>query len=692
MALSIVQLESGYYPFTDKGQPIADGSLYVGVVGKDPEVAGNQIAVKALQQDGTTVSIAQPISLSPGGVPSLNGSNVVLMADGDYAIKVLDKGDSQVYYHPRRALGAPIDITDSVRVFATVAIAQAQTYTLGQVVYTIENTAGNGGGAVYVVESLDSPDGFGDHATDDGNFQLSINFSGPANVKQFGAAGNGFTDDQPACQGTISYVTSNEAGGAVYFPAGNFVFKRPLGYDAGFNDTSLNLEIYGSGPGTVITQDYESATDESGLMEFKADEITGINLRRIHVHHIRFNANNHRGSAIFGRVLTACQFDHLWTGGNANDILATQASVYLKNCAQVLVDCCVLNHNPNAGGVNGGPAIRLHSTNYGVGLDSFRSKNTITDNIIGEQVRVGIEIESEVGAADGGNVVTDNTIFSTFSNGVNLINTDNNIVSDNLIDTISRAAGAVGVFLDSSSFNKIDNNIFVNAGVNFVKLEGQSAAPEDCVANKITNNIMKTTESALSSAVNLSNASCVANEIEDNVFTGDFAGGTISNLGTSTKINNQFGYAVASSLDGSGVAGALDTTPSVNGISRIDLLASTEYTTFDDGIEQQILFVRGAMGATLVNGASLRLSGSSDFALVDSNSTMLFLFFDSAWWEVSRNFGTSQNRATAIPVSGQYNLGAVLWNSSPIAGGQTGWICTVAGSPGTWKTFGEIQA
>ena len=176
MALSLVQLESGYYPFTDKGQPIADGSLYVGVEGSDPEVAGNQIAVQAVQQDGTTVDIAQPIALSPGGVPSLNGSNVVLVADGDYAIKVLSKCGGQVYYHPRRALGAPLGVTDTELVFDTVSIAKAQTYTLGQLVQTKGfNSSGDGGGASYRVDVLNSPDGLRDHATTSGNFQLTLN-------------------------------------------------------------------------------------------------------------------------------------------------------------------------------------------------------------------------------------------------------------------------------------------------------------------------------------------------------------------------------------------------------------------------------------------------------------------------------------------------------------------------------------
>lgn len=44
----------------------------------------------------------------------------------------------------------------------------------------------------------------------------------------------------------------------------------------------------------------------------------------------------------------------------------------------------------------------------------------------------------------------------------------------------------------------------------------------------------------------------------------------------------------------------------------------------------------------------------------------------------------------AAPVAGAYVMGDKVWNVSPVAGGVVGWVCTVAGSPGTWKEFGPI--
>lgn len=48
--------------------------------------------------------------------------------------------------------------------------------------------------------------------------------------------------------------------------------------------------------------------------------------------------------------------------------------------------------------------------------------------------------------------------------------------------------------------------------------------------------------------------------------------------------------------------------------------------------------------------------------------------------------------AAAAPTGGTYAVGDVVFNTAPSAGGTMGWVCTAAGSPGTWKTFGAIAA
>ena len=45
----------------------------------------------------------------------------------------------------------------------------------------------------------------------------------------------------------------------------------------------------------------------------------------------------------------------------------------------------------------------------------------------------------------------------------------------------------------------------------------------------------------------------------------------------------------------------------------------------------------------------------------------------------------------AAPVDGNYAQGDIVWNKNPQSTGYVGWICIRSGSPGEWKTFGQIS-
>lgn len=46
--------------------------------------------------------------------------------------------------------------------------------------------------------------------------------------------------------------------------------------------------------------------------------------------------------------------------------------------------------------------------------------------------------------------------------------------------------------------------------------------------------------------------------------------------------------------------------------------------------------------------------------------------------------------SNAIPIAGTYEVGDIIWNTSPVLGGALGWICIASGAVGTWVQFGEI--
>lgn len=50
------------------------------------------------------------------------------------------------------------------------------------------------------------------------------------------------------------------------------------------------------------------------------------------------------------------------------------------------------------------------------------------------------------------------------------------------------------------------------------------------------------------------------------------------------------------------------------------------------------------------------------------------------------NSGTSN----VVPVGGTWRVGEILYDSTPATGGNVGWICTAAGTPGTWVMVGNV--
>ena len=47
-------------------------------------------------------------------------------------------------------------------------------------------------------------------------------------------------------------------------------------------------------------------------------------------------------------------------------------------------------------------------------------------------------------------------------------------------------------------------------------------------------------------------------------------------------------------------------------------------------------------------------------------------------------------RQAAAPASGAWSVGDLVYNSAPALGSPVGWVCTTAGSPGTWRGFGVV--
>lgn len=157
MTDQIVRLGPEYFPRPTSGIPVAGGSIYIGDPDTDPEIVGNQITVNALQENGSTVPIPQPILTGGGGVPLYNGAPVTLLVAESYSLKVLDSFDVQIYYVP--STDVPVVTTDptvkSVEDILALINISSPTDDQTHIVLSFYDGLNQGGGEFYWDSSVD---------------------------------------------------------------------------------------------------------------------------------------------------------------------------------------------------------------------------------------------------------------------------------------------------------------------------------------------------------------------------------------------------------------------------------------------------------------------------------------------------------------------------------------------------------
>ena len=87
----------------------------------------------------------------------------------------------------------------------------------------------------------------------------------------------------------------------------------------------------------------------------------------------------------------------------------------------------------------------------------------------------------------------------------------------------------------------------------------------------------------------------------------------------------------------------------------------------------------------------------SKLALVIPQKYDVAMFYEIARSIQEQVNGLSEGRLvnryaanTAAPTTGDWARGDIVWHSEPASGGNIGWVCTAAGTPGTWKSWGTI--
>ena len=448
MTDQIVRLGPEYFPRVTTGVPISAGSIYIGEPDTDPEIVGNQITVNALQENGSTVAISQPILTSGGGIPLYNGSPVTLSVSESYSLKVLDSFDVQIYYVPSTDVPVPdaaessvgylIDLLALINVSSPV---ENQTETVlsffdglnqgGDDFYwdsSVNKNTANGG-------TIIDPDNIGGFDGTVGTLSTFLsaqgggvgfgcwvrNYTGAILFDWFGAIGDGAQDD-------IVALTAAEQS----LPATGGTLKGSVG-----RTYAVNTDFTITKDNTRVTSDDSTnciifAPDASSISNAVVKVATG---------------------------LSGVQIDNITIDGNSdNNDAAGFACIYAIQTEDIIISDCVLKNGITEG-------IRLFATT------SANKNFAILNNSILNVGRAGIDVDyGQQGLIDG------NKIISTGGSGIGLSKGSdaalyftsycrvvNNYITKEVPPTSIYLSGAEGGFFiamgEGTKFCTIDSNI-----------------------------------------------------------------------------------------------------------------------------------------------------------------------------------------------------------------------------------------
>lgn len=226
--MSVLSVQPTFPIFTESdGQPLENGYIWIGTANLDPQV--NPIAV--YWDAALTQPAVQPIR-TINGYPAKSGSPGRLYVNSDYSIRVQNKNGSAIYS----------------------ASASTERYSSELITFFQDGT----GAVSRTVES-----------------KLSDSVS----VKDFGAIGDGTTDDTAAIQNALNHLATTGftgyQGNTLYFPPGKYIISNTL--KPAMASGVANIRLIGAGVTNTIIE-WAGTTDlTKSMFGLYAADIGSVN-------------------------------------------------------------------------------------------------------------------------------------------------------------------------------------------------------------------------------------------------------------------------------------------------------------------------------------------------------------------------------------------------------------------------------
>jgi parallel beta-helix repeat protein len=696
--MALTQVTGPYPIFTDlDGTPLDDGYLYIGAINDDPETNPIQVFFDA----NLTIPATQPIRTS-NGYAYRNGTPALLYTGGEFSITIRNKRNEFVLYSPvgygfdPAAVSASVVkndfIGDGVQV-AFVLSASPSTILATNVfingVYQEKDSYTLAGNTITfsIAPPLNSSIEIMTNETgiiNSGNataISYTASFPGATlqtvqtkleqyvSVKDFGAVGDGVADDTVAIQNAI------DAANAVYIPFGSYLVTAQIDLKS---DLTINADV-----GAKLVLD-------TGITPYvlRGDTMSNIRITNLEI----------EGNGIVGF-----------------------STIYLSNVSEVLFDnCTVTKSGSNGIYISTGSNVTVQnstlSNNYFYGIE-FRdcdnckaianlcAENGITGVATSTGGR-GIMLWRSRGCYIAGNRLSLNTEygFRIYSEAADATTSNYNVVTGNVLTDNVRADLVLydeGAAFSFVARNTLSDNIIYRS-VDTTDLNSVCVLQGD-FNTYVNNNIFKSGAFGTDCGFNFFNANyCTISNCS--VYNMDVAFSTSSS--TNITIDNCFGNVVGKGLtiptEGiivrnskflHGGAGATDVCIDNSAATGKNFYEGNFISGFYQGVvvaDQSVaLFGNTTVGST---NAGLRKTGNVTATIEAANNSWESAnpFLLSAYSRTSSVHDQAVIKYTAAPTTLSWTRGDTAWNEEPTVGQPVGWMCTVAGTPGTWVAMANL--
>jgi parallel beta-helix repeat protein len=480
-------------------------------------------------------------------------------------------------------------------------------------------------------------------------------------VKDFGATGDGSTDDAAAVQ-----LALNVAGN-IYFPAGTYSIGTTL-------NVLSNTQVLLDQNATVIAKSTLSGKLFSVSGKTNVKITGGI-----------FNGNKASATSSTDVIYIYDSY-YVWVdnttiqNGKSHNIFiegpssgSVSKNIYIQNnslsasagpCITFTYTTNILIENnqifSNATGLTSGQSSQIaivgntfySNTNDGCAVGDSCSYVSVTGNISHDNGAEGINIDGVNNGVITGNTSYNNLIgITVWNRSPGTATSKRNVVSSNTVSNCTQYGILVA---DTTVFTLVEGNSVNNCGRDGIFLTSVNNA---IIRDNVTNN--NTFSGIYASAT-------IGSTIQNNFSAYNTLYGIHLVSGTGLGRTTVTGNTLAANAGGYGVY------DNSNGSNNV--ISNNFFTDESSPVVQTTSIYANDNGVVIENNRTL--IGTAGLPTVAGGT--------------ARQILNSWQYLTAAPSTGTWAVGDIVYNSAPASAGYIGFVCTVAGTPGTWKSFGLI--